>query len=222
MGQRYKQVSGDPGDLPPRSASADRDKLAGWDGVAPFPSPYSSTIFSDVGGKFLGRWPEIDYSPKAVGDVTGVLHHVTTIHYVSPKDNTNCIEPPDKFLGMDTVDKIKAALIAEFGSVADFARSVGWEPVTVRQQLNRGSISKDLALAIAKKLKVSVESVLEGNMTAARKPDGNGHAPLTPQDHNDIAQALEDALKEKGIKIGAAEKATLIAGFLEKLEKKGR
>lgn len=39
------------------------------------------------------------------------------------------------------------------------------------------------------------------------------------QDYNDVAQALEDELREKGIKLGAAEKATLIAGFLERLQK---
>lgn len=220
MGKREKQIHRHASDLPAGGTLAHQRKFPRWYGVAALPSPYSSTIFSDVGAEFLGSWPEVDYSPEAVGDVTGVLHRVTTIQYVSPKDNTKCIDQPDKFLGMETVDKIKAALIAEFGSIADFARAVHWEPVTVRQQLNRGSISKDLALVIAKKLKIPVESVLEGSVTAVRKPGPADQTPLTPQDHNDIAQALEDAMAEEGVKLGAAEKATLIAGFLRKLGRK--
>lgn len=40
---------------------------------------------------------------------------------------------------------------------------------------------------------------------------------MAPDDRNAIAQALEDAMAERGIKLGAGDKAALIARFLEKL-----
>lgn len=43
---------------------------------------------------------------------------------------------------------------------------------------------------------------------------------ITEQDRDDIAQALEDAIAERGLtrKIGAAEKSALIAAFVAKLQ----
>jgi len=78
------------------------------------------------------------------------------------KDNTKSDVTPGNVPGMESLPEIRRALEAEFGNLTEFARSIGWRPGTVIQQFHRGSLSKELAVIVAKRLRIPAERLLPG------------------------------------------------------------
>ncbi len=97
-----------------------------------------------------------------------------------------------------TSDWVKLELKRTGKSQVELARHMKWSESTVSRMLGG---TRQLKASEIPKLRAFFGSV--------------DH--VSPDDRNAIAQALEDALTERGIKLGAADKAALIARFLEKL-----
>jgi transcriptional regulator with XRE-family HTH domain len=96
-----------------------------------------------------------------------------------------------------TPEQIKTALESSGKTQVELARYMGWSESTVSRLLGG-----------TRQIKASEIARLQGFV---------GGDQVSPDDRNAIAQALEDAIAERGIKLGAADKAALIARFLEKL-----
>jgi hypothetical protein len=102
-------------------------------------------------------------------------------------------------------------------SVAEFARLVDVSPVTMRQQINRGSISKEKADKFARRLRVPVDWLLYGRganpfdaeAPVAGKVSGKDHFGINdkleiPPDNGDAKKNLREiAMKEFWLEIGA-------------------
>lgn len=147
----------------PRRSVRNRGKPGRRDGFAPAPSADAASVISDVRGEFLGAWPKVDDLDESGG---GALHHITTIHYVMHDDNTKSDVLPGNVPGMESLSTIRSAIEAQFGTLTAFAKTIGWRPGTVIQQFHRGSLSKDLAQVVAKRLKWPLERVFDPTQEA--------------------------------------------------------
>jgi hypothetical protein len=102
-------------------------------------------------------------------------------------------------------------------SVAEFARLVDVSPVTMRQQINRGSISKEKADKFARRLRVPVDWLLYGRGANPFDAEAPVAGKVSGKDHfgiNDKPEILPDngdakknpreiAMKEFWLEIGA-------------------
>jgi len=118
---------------------------------------------------------------------------------------------------MQTIaDRIELMLAERHLTKAELARRAGLRKSTLQSVMDtpnrspRAQTIEKLAAALG---------VDHTWLATGKHPRSKDLLALSKEGENRIAQALEDAIKERGVTLGPADKAALIAGFLEKIRR---